>query len=81
MKTWLVVFRLLSLLQEFATTEGDFNLSSLDGPFAGAALPIGTQLNIWTWSRTQARMHFDFNALLMGLRFIVSGTQRTLFIG
>jgi len=40
--------------QEFATSEGDFNLSSLDGPFVGSRLPIGTQLNIWTWSRVQA---------------------------
>lgn len=36
--------------QEFATTEGDFNFSRLQDD---DGLPIGTQLNIWTWAVDQ----------------------------
>eukprot|EP00425_Heterocapsa_triquetra_P043850 CAMPEP_0195086444 /NCGR_PEP_ID=MMETSP0448-20130528/26578_1 /TAXON_ID=66468 /ORGANISM="Heterocapsa triquestra, Strain CCMP 448" /LENGTH=894 /DNA_ID=CAMNT_0040119929 /DNA_START=141 /DNA_END=2823 /DNA_ORIENTATION=+ len=34
--------------QEFATTEGDFNFT---GQLAEDGLPIGSQLNIWSWGR------------------------------
>jgi len=38
--------------QEFATTEGEFNFS---GQLDEDGLPIGTQLNIWTWDRSEQR--------------------------
>merc|ERR1740123_1399285 len=34
--------------QEFATAEGEFNFT---GQLEESGLPIGTQLNIWTWHR------------------------------
>jgi len=37
--------------QEFATTEGDFNVSKQQDQEFG--LPIGTQLNIWAWMRDE----------------------------
>jgi hypothetical protein len=37
--------------QEFATTEGDFNLTAMQMQCDGDGLHFGTQLNIWTWVR------------------------------
>mmetsp|Transcript_68025 Transcript_68025/g.106354 ORF Transcript_68025/g.106354 Transcript_68025/m.106354 type:complete len:951 (+) Transcript_68025:74-2926(+) len=37
--------------QEFATTEGDFNLTMQQMAGDEKGLPLGTQLNIWTWVR------------------------------
>mmetsp|Transcript_17510 Transcript_17510/g.37463 ORF Transcript_17510/g.37463 Transcript_17510/m.37463 type:complete len:986 (-) Transcript_17510:581-3538(-) len=42
--------------QEFATAEGDFNFH---GQQDDHGLAIGTQLNIWTWSRVQASVDKD----------------------
>jgi len=38
--------------QEFATTEGDFNINK-QMQHDDAKLPLGTQLNIWTWVRSE----------------------------
>jgi hypothetical protein len=38
--------------QEFATSEGEFNFT---GQLEDSGLPIGTQLNIWTWHRFESK--------------------------